>query len=127
MLKTRIIGYELLHQEPRAEVAKRGLVSFVQPDQLPLAERDAHPAPQATKKKRKKVKRARQTTAPDKGLEGFLYWVDLGSTKPVKEVKMSNLTAGFATQMHKQAMSAQGEANPSSEALGGSAKNSVVL
>ena len=106
-------------QEPRAEVAERGLVSFVQLDQLPLAERDSHPVPQATKKKRKKVKRARQTKASDEGLEGFLDWLDLGSTEPVKEGKMSNLTAGFAVRMHKQAVSAQGEANPGSEALGG--------
>ena len=32
-----------LAQEPKAEVTKRGLISFVRPDQLPLAEQDSHP------------------------------------------------------------------------------------
>ena len=45
--------------------------------------------------------------------------MDLGSTKPVEEGEMSNLATRFATWMLKRVASAQAEANPSFEVLGG--------
>ena len=53
------------------------------------------------KKKRKKVKRARQTKDLSEGLEGFLDWVDPSSIEPTEEGEMSNLIVGFAARMCK--------------------------
>ena len=57
-----------LGQEPQAEITERAFISFVQLDQSSLIEQDSQPAPQATKKKRKKEKKVGQIKAADVGL-----------------------------------------------------------
>ena len=49
-------------------------MKFFRPDQLPLAEQDPKPTPQAAKKKNKKnkAKKGGQTKAADAGLDGFV-------------------------------------------------------
>ena len=72
-------------QEPQAKIAERALVSFIRPDQSPLAKQDSQPAPQATKKKRKKAKKVGQIKAIGAGLEGSVDWVDPISSEPAEE------------------------------------------
>ena len=93
-------------------------MKFVWPNQLPLAEQDPQPAPQAAKKK--KAKKGGQTKAVNVGLEGFMHWTDPTTSKPVEEREddMSSLAIGFATRMLKRVVSYQGETTPSSEVLG---------
>ena len=64
-------------QEPQAQTARETLTTFVRPDQSPLAKQDPQPAPQATKKKkRKKWKKVVQAKATSAGLESFVNLVN---------------------------------------------------
>ena len=77
----------------------------VRSNQLPLAERDPQPTPQAMKKKKKKKKKkpkkGRQTKAVGAGLEGFVDWMDPTTSEMANEGEddMSNLAAGFTVRM----------------------------
>ena len=64
------------------------------------------------KKRRKKEKKLGKAKAAGEGLEGFVDWVDLITSEPIKERdderddEMSSLAVGFIVRMHKQAASA---------------------
>ena len=51
--------------------------------------------------------------------------MDPGSIESAEEGEMSNLAVGFAAQMCKRAVSAQGEANPCSKVPGGKHRKKV--
>ena len=96
------------------------MVSFVWPDQSPLAEQDSQHAPQEAKKKRKKAKKVGQIKVADARLEGIVDWVDPILSEPVEEREedMSSLDAGFTTRMRKRAASDQRETTSGSKGLG---------
>ena len=105
---------------PKPLVRPDCLPLFVQdpkPTQLPLAERDSQPAPQATKKKKKKTG---QTKVVGMGLEGFVDWTypTVSQSAEEREVEMSSLVAGFFARMGKCVASAQGETTLSFEGSG---------
>ena len=77
----------------------------VQPNQLPLVERDPQPAPQAAKKK--KAKKGGQTKAASARLEGFVDLKDLVTSELVEEMEdnMFNLVVGFAVRVCKRVVS----------------------
>ena len=92
-----------------------------------MALQDPKPAPQATKKKkRKKRVKIGQAKADSTGLEGFVDCVNLTlptresqgdpqiSSEPTEEIKhdISSLAARFTAWIRKQAASAQGETTP---------------
>ena len=117
-------------KEPQAGIAEGALVSFVRPDQSPLAVQD----PKVTRvfqeerkdkgclsdeKKKGKIIIG-QIKAIDAGLEGFVDWLDSTASDQIEERKedMSSLVVKFPARMHKREASAQGETTPDSEVSG---------
>ena len=91
-------------QEGQVEAAKGVLVrpTRVTPPQSP------RPTPRLVKKR--KESRARQTKTAGAGLEDLVDWTGVVANEPAEEEEMSSLAVGFASQMHKQRASSEGEA-----------------
>ena len=100
-------------EEPQAEITKGALVSFVWPDQSPLAVQDLKtapppppPPPGSTKKKAKNKKgkiTTEQVKAVGAGLKGFVDWLDplVIDLTEEREEDMSSLAIKFTARMRK--------------------------
>ena len=69
------------------------------------------PTPWSTKMRETRVG---QTKTADIGLEGFVDWKGVVDGEPAEEEEMFSLATRFATRMHKQSATLEGEASSSS-------------